>query len=377
MVVVIGSVHHNTLSIIRCLGMQSINPYVIICGDSRRNYIVNSKYVCGYHCINDAKDVFKVLDMIYKQCNERCCIISCSDEIASLLDLNYGKLIDKFDFFNAKEDGRITKFMDKQLQLELALKHGIKVPVSQKIKIGEQKCSFDIFPCIVKPLESINGGKKIDICYDRVELERVLCEYQQGIFVQIQEYISKDYEIVIDGLSVNDNCIIPGYIYKYRDIMGGTTFSKTGSIIDIPNELIDSIKSMIKEIVYEGLWGVELIISNGSYYFVEMNLRNDATTYSLAIAGTNLPALYAKVKMGLCRLESSYNVRAVNSIVEFRDIVFPLKFKISFLNWWRDYKSSECRYFNVPDDPKPFQIAIREFVVSICKKTFKKLLNIY
>lgn len=368
MVIVIGTVHHNTLSIIRCLGMQNINPHVIICGDSDGSFVTKSKYIVGYDCVPEAEDALAVLDRIYEQKKERCCVISCSDQIASVLDQNYSNLIGKFDFFNAKEDGKVTRNMDKQTQVALASKNGIKTPASKKIKIGKERHSFYNFPCIVKPLESINGGKKINICHNTKELDTALSVYKQGSLVIIQEFIEKDYEIVIDGLSVNNNIIVPGYIYKFREIAGGTSFSRTGLISDIPTEIVNAIRSMIKEISYEGLFGVELIVSKGEYYFIEINLRNDATTYSFAVAGVNLPALYVQAKIDNIQCEEMSDIDIVYSIVEFVDIKFPMKFKMSPYRWFKDYRRSRCRFYSDKDDPMPFKTAIKAFIRSLFKK---------
>ena len=142
--------------------------------------------------------------------------------------------------------------------------------------------------------------------------------------IQIQQYIKRDKEIVIDGVALPDgNIIIPGYVYKHRDYLGGTTFSTTYPVSALPEEIVCKIKQLVKNIGYEGLFGVELIINKGEYYFEEINLRNDATTYALAVAGVNLPYIYALAKQGFdYQKEANKPIRTINSIVEFRDLPF-------------------------------------------------------
>ena len=151
--------------------------------------------------------------------------------------------------------------------VELAKKGGFKVPESIVYVIGTDTLNVPCYPCIVKPLKSIHGGKRFSVCGDRCELEEVLNEYEANNVVQIQEYIRKDEEIVVDGVSVNGDVIIPGYVLKHRDYLGGTTFSTTYPIGKLSEDICTKIRAMIAEIGYEGLFGVELIRSKEKYYY--------------------------------------------------------------------------------------------------------------
>ena len=352
--VVIGGTHHNTLSIVRSLGMRGVEVNVILEDIHGKNsYVLASCYVNNSYVVSDGDESVAVLREHYPM-NQP--IIICSDDVAALLDSN------------------TARFMDKQVQVELAWKVGFDVPQSKVYVIGKGIPDVPCYPCIVKPLESIHGGKRFSVCCDRCELEKVFNEYEANDVVQIQEYIWKDEEIVVDGVSVNGDVIIPGYVLKHRDYLGGTTFSTTYPIGKLSEDICTKIRAMIAEIGYEGLFGVELIRSKEKYYFVEINLRNDATTYSLAVAGVNLPYIWVLGKQGMdYSIEANGRIREINSIVEFRDLPFALKGKISLWQWWRDYRSCECKYFYNKDDMKPFRIARNQFFGSLFGKVLKRI----
>lgn len=66
--------------------------------------------------------------------------------------------------------------------------------------------------------------------------------------------MKREYEIVVVGLSINGETIIPGSIRKLRDRMGGTTFATIYSVSKLPEQGTDSVKRFIKEVNYEGLF---------------------------------------------------------------------------------------------------------------------------
>lgn len=352
--VVIGGTHHNTLSMVRSLGMRGVEVDVILEDIHGKNsYVLASRYVKKSIIVADGNEAVKVLRENYP-INQS--VILCSDDVAALLDEN------------------TAHFMDKQVQVEVAQEIGFEVPMSMMHIIGNNTPVVPCYPCVVKPLESIHGGKRFDVCYNENELHQILSMYETNDIVQIQEYIHKDEEIVIDGVSVNGDVIIPGYVLKYRDHLGGTTYSTTRPIDKLPKAIRQKTESMVKAIGYEGLFGIELIESKGEYYFVEINLRNDATTYALSVAGVNLPYVWALTQQVKdYTQEAKGNIREINSMVEFRDLTFVLKGKISLWQWLKDYRNSECKYFYVKDDLQPYKVARNQFFGSLFGKVLKRL----
>lgn len=348
-IVVIGSAHHNTLGMIRCLGIAGYLVDLVIIGDSK-NFLLKSRYVNKYYILNELDSLQNLLDTNYNREIEKSIIISCTDAVASYLDVRYEMLKDKFVFFNSGEANRVTNYMDKENQVLLAQKVGLLIPRSY-VYCGTIENS--IFPCLLKPLKSCKGGKQIVICNNKDDLIRGLLSFD-SIDVLVQQLINKEHEIVILGLSVNGNVIIPGYVLKHRDFDGGTLYSTVKPIDSLTANLVNKCKDMVLKMNYEGLFGIELIYSGGHYYFIECNLRNDATTYALAVAGVNLPDLYIKAKSGDAILPIKYSINEIKSIVEFNDFKHRKDFGISVFQWIKEYLSASCKYYFNWRDPMPF-----------------------
>lgn len=348
-IIVIGVTHHNTLGLVRCLGLAGYKTDIIIIG-SPCSYIAQSKYVNNVYYVHSEELIVGLLVKNYSNSQEKPIIFSCTDKVESVLDSHYDLLTKHFHFFNAGSNGCVTKFMDKQNQVDLARSVGLRFPESEIYTKGTIPNKY---PCILKPLKSINGGKNIAICNNKKEFFDNINKFQDNDTIQLQQYIVKDYEIVVLGVSLGHVEIIPGYIRKYRDFDGGTLYSAVCPINQLPNEVIKRCKSFIKATHYEGLFGIEFIKNNDEYYFIEANLRNDATTYSLAVAGVNLPDIYIKSKLGKSTSDT-IEVKSINSIVEFNDYKHRKSLGIPLWIWLKQFLQAKCKYYFNIRDIKPF-----------------------
>lgn len=371
--IVIGTSHHNTLSIVRSLGFEGVPVRLLLYGDSN-SYIASSKYVSSVKYFDTATDVVQYLNT--KHYYEKKVIFACSDEISHLLNNQYEELSKSYHFFNAGSDGCVTHYMDKYVQAQLAEKVGLSIPTSLYFKRGDQINHDSIdYPCIIKPLESIHGGKHISICKDHEELQLSLNNYNPNDRLLVQPFLNKEEEVVLVGLSLLDGVYIPAYVHKHREINGGTTFSTVYSIEDFDESLVSSVKNMVKLIGYQGLFGVELLKANGKYYFIEINLRNDATCYSVVKAGVNLPyAYYLSNTKGDYTDVLNKPVCSINSIVEFQDFVFVLKRQLGLKQWLIDNKSSKCHYYKDKDDIKPYRLYYKSYIKWLFGMILKRIL---
>ena len=376
MVVIIGGTHHNTLSMVRALGEKDIMTNVILVGHNQQgSYLLASKYVQRYYVCESDEEALSILMEKYNNATvERTVVIASSDGIASIMDKHYDELKENFLFFNCCRQGALTYYMDKQVQVSLARECGLIIPQSIKWVVSDNIPLQKQFPCIVKPLESIHGGKNFKVCNNATELFSVLNKYQKEEVVQIQEYIKRDYEIVVDGLSLGEEIIIPGFVIKLRDSLGGTTYSETRDVSEIPADVVESIKCIVHKIEYIGLFGVELIVSRGQYYFIEINLRNDATTYSVSKAGVNLPFIYySAMKGSKCSQDLGSHIVSIKSMVEFRDFDNVLKGKISLFKWTKQRKSCGCTYFYDEKDMNPYFAARKKYYTDKFRTLINKL----
>lgn len=350
-IIIIGISHHNTLGMIRCVGTTGYRADLILI-DHSGSFVTKSKYLDDIYSFNETGEIISFLHSEhYKKFKDKPIIISCTDQVESLLDENYENLKERFIFFNSGKNGLVTYYMNKQVQTNLAKELGISVPKSFEYK---ENIEDAVYPCLLKPVQSINGGKQVVVCQNENELEEGHATFREGDVVLLQQFIQKEHEIVLLGLSVNGEIAIPGYILKHRDFNGGTLFSTVKSIDGLDASLICKCKAMIAKMNYEGLFGMEFIYSNGQYYFIEINLRNDATSYSLAVAGVNLPDMYIKAKTKGKKLPDSYKVEEIQSIVEFNDFKHRGHFGISTTKWLKQYLGAKCKYYFSWKDMKPF-----------------------
>ena len=356
-IIVIGSSHHNTFSMVRSFGCAGYFVDVILFG-CVQSYVEKSKYVRQITYLSSPSDIMGALRQI-ESC-ERTILISCSDVVSQITDAHFEELKEHFWFFNCGKQNSLTTFMDKSLQTRLASEYGLKVPATTIYKKG---IVVESFPCLLKPLDSINGGKHIEVCLNKSELTKKAAAFSSNTTILVQSFIQKKSEIVVVGLSLGKEIIIPGYIHKIRESSGGTTYSHVMRIQRLDASLIELCKQFVMRMNYTGLFGIEFIEDyGGNYYFIEINLRNDATTYSLVKAGVNLPVLYAE---SCCGNDVSYqptDIKELYSIVDFRDLENAVHQHVSIRQWLQEYRNAQCKYYKDKNDPEPYRVCLKSFI---------------
>lgn len=368
-VIIIGVSHHNTYGMLKCFGEYGVMPILILYGCDK-SYILHSKYISESFLVKNEDDAICLLaDKSEKWKNSL--VVSCTDAIASAIDIKYDKLKEHYHLFNCGEAGRLTYFMNKLVQTDCAKKMGFDVPESVEGSIDEVADCNVPYPRIIKPVESIHGGKKISVCHNRDEFKKSLSMFSIDDKVIVQQFVEKEYEIVVVGASLKGEICLPGYVHKHRDEKGGTTFSTVKSSEKLPNNLLDTCKKLVEEMNYQGLFGIELIKQGEKYFFIEINLRNDATTYGLAKAGANLPlALYECVTKG-DQLKCGNVKEDIQSMVEFPDFIHVLRRTVSPTSWYKQMKNSQCRYFYSKEDTRPYNVYKKEFLRFLVKRVIK------
>lgn len=166
-IVIIGASHHNTLSVVRCVGEVFGLVDLVLIG-CVKSFVAKSKYVRSATFLKDSKDLYQWAKKNKDQTNS--IVISCADGVSQVFDVHYEELRPFYNFFNAGADGIITSFMNKQKQVELANQVGFVTPVSACYTRLDNVNNFAAFPCIVKPLQSYVGGKHIWHCNNTKEL---------------------------------------------------------------------------------------------------------------------------------------------------------------------------------------------------------------
>lgn len=370
--------HYNPLTLLRSLSRDNLNPIVILIG--RNPYLIPaSKYANNIVYLSSLEEGLDYIINTFGKEKYKPFIFTCSDNIQSILDSNYSKLIDKFFFFNGGENDQINKYMDKETILFAAQEAGIDIPLSEKLRLGDmpQKISY---PIITKSINSTVGGWKKDvfICKNPAELQNAYLHIKSDP-VLLEEYIEKENELCIDGISVNggEEIYMPfkvNYIRFTEKAYGN--FMRVSIFED--DTLKEKIRTVLKKTKFSGIFSIEFLITKngGGLKFLEINFRHSTWAISSRYGGADLPKLWALSQiMGYIDL-SNVRLRAESftAMAEFADFNDHVRYgDLSLWKWLKDFHKCPCTYIYDPNDRKPFfsiffQRGVKYFKRKISKK---------
>ncbi len=358
--------HYNPLGVIRSLGEKKIRPVVILV--AKEPWLIPlSRYVGKLHQVDNIDDGLQILIDVYGNEKYKPFVYTCSDEIASLLDLHYDLLIDKFFFFHGKQKGTITHYLDKGNISELAVEKGCKVLRYEVLEAGQLPKSLR-YPVITKAINSTLYRWKADsfICKDEGELLEAY-KVIRSEKVLVQEYIHKKNEYCVDGFSYNggENVEIPYYTnyLRFSDISyGGYMVIRP----EVDKNVYNQIKSILQQIGFTGIFEAEYLIDNNDeLFFLEVNFRNSTWSYGYTKGGYNMPYLWAKA----C-IEKQLNLKSIKhrkniiAMAEAEDFAMAIREKhMSVLSWIKDFITADCHFFSNWKDPKPVFGMLYRFII--------------
>lgn len=379
-VVVIGALHHNTLGVIRSLGENreiKIDIKVLLVGEkvNSRNIISESRYVKRQSLYYVERDI-DVTEWLVKNSTSGeipQIIICCSDGSAEQVILNYDRLKKWYRLPSVNCD--VTELMSKDTQGIIASACGFCVPKWELITKGSIT-DWNIFPCITKPEKSVQGNGKADIhiAFSKKELNGYLQEIEAA-YVQVQEYLEKDFEYQLIGCSLNSGktLIIPGYTKIIRQPFN----TNTGYLVLSPIEELDydsePVKRFLTTIGYNGLFSMEFIRGkNGKDYFLEINLRNDGNAYCVQTAGVNLPNVWCKYSATGEIPKSNLKIKeSIFFIPDFLDMKAGVE-KEGLLGWINQFITAKSHSLFNLRDMKPFIYELNRRIDSHVKKRMHK-----
>lgn len=97
-IVIIGASHHNTLSVVRCVGEVFGLVDLVLIG-CVKSFVAKSKYVRSATFLKDSKDLYQWAKKNKDQTNS--IVISCADGVSQVFDVHYEELRPFYNFFNA------------------------------------------------------------------------------------------------------------------------------------------------------------------------------------------------------------------------------------------------------------------------------------
>lgn len=375
-VYVIGGDHHNTLGVLRSLGFKGIKSNLIVVTDKKHPYVGKSKFIKQRFIVTSEEEAINVL-INEKTKHKHAVVIACSDGASSEIDLNRNRLVDVYSLPGCQEQGRLTAYMNKSKMTEIAISVGLDTPLSWDADRGGIPGDIK-YPCITKPILSKMGSKSdISICNNPHELRDVLQNSHCTQF-QIQEFIEKEFEYQLIGLSLNEGerVIIPGVSHCIRPCPGTNTGYLRYETLEGLNAPIEKCYDFIKAVGYSGLFSIEFLRGkDGHDYFMEMNFRNDGNSICVTKAGCNLPFLWYMANVGLnyqAELDNS-TLRPVNVMPEFDDFrFFVLTRKMSVGTWLSEIKKTDAFMEYDKQDKAPFYAGIRDLLWQKTKRFIAK-----
>lgn len=381
-IIVFGGNHHNTLGVIRSLGESGIQPILILHG-STTSFVAQSKYISKVHyAVNEEKSIELLINLYGKE-SLRPLIICCSDGASHYVDIYYNQLKEKFIFPNAGEEGRITRLMNKETMRILAEECNLPSPRTWIMNKTDAIPANIEYPCIIKPLMSIEGSKSdIHTCQNFESLFNDI-QHVHTPQIQIQEFIDKEYEFQLIGCRIKtskiDEIIIPGISYIIRSsAVSNTGFLKYSPIEELKDINIKDVEKFIRKTQYTGLFSIEFIKSKvGKTYFMEINFRNDGNSYAVTGAGCNLPYIWAK---GMITNTINDNIKistptlVIPELIDFLQNV--LTHRISFFHWLKDIIKSDTYLLYNKNDPKPFWNEVKYWRQRALNKLKRNILDV-
>lgn len=352
--------HYNPLGAIRSLGEIGIRPDAIII-KNKLKISSSSKYLDRIYYVKDHAQGYKLLLEKYgnSKSEQKPFIITCDDKATSYLDMHYDEIKDKFYFNNAGSTGRITEYMNKYNINSLAEKHGLKVLNNMVTDLGNVPDNFS-YPLITKSISSILGGWKDDvfICQNENELKNAFDKIKSPQIL-LQKYVEKKNELCLDGFAFNKGKDIFISIASTYDYIIPGTYSSYMTIKNFRDtELYNILKAIFAEIGFEGIFSVEFLIDKfDNLYFLEINFRNSTWSYASTCAGMNLlkgwtySMLHGKLPENFEQAVPK-NYKAVVEISDFKQRV--LNRRISLIQWVKEIKQADCKFYYNHKDPKPF-----------------------
>lgn len=382
-VIVFGGGLVNTLGLVRSIGRMGKKVDLIVPKpELAKGALASSRYVNRVIALKDRTEAVDVLVREYRDEPVKPVILCECDALMSVIDARLDELLPHFYVFNAnREAGRINFFLNKMNQFPLAEECGLALVPTWQVSSGDPIPRNIVYPCLTKG-ENSTGSTKGDMHICKTE-EELRAAFRTGSDYIVQKFIEKEYELDVVGFAYNNgkDVIIPAVVRKIRDgLYRQSDCIRLESVCEYPNLDVDAIRRLVARIGYEGIFSVEFMYASGRYYFLEINLRNDGTSYLYTLAGVNYPWLWVLYNSGNLdeTLVRSLNPRTPRNLVQVYDFFNVLEKKLSFGGWLKSLWESDGWFVFDLKDMKPFLISSCELMahaVNKCGRMLKRRRN--
>ena len=395
-VVIIGQGYTGRLSLVRSVAKMDCDITIIVLIPKRqfddnkkkeKPIDAYSKYVSRY-LFSENYNTGMLIDILMNQCvtpDHKTFIFPDNDFSAAAVDKHRDVLKEYFFIPHINERcGAVEEWMAKTKQKALASQIGLNVVNSKMIRV--KNLSYQIledihYPCFVKPLVSIVGGKSgLKRCDNKNDLRNHIDEFIANRNFRDVDLLVEDYKIISRefatlGFSDGKEVIIPGLLELLRIGHGnhfgvavqGRAFPVTGY-----EELVNKFKRIVMEIGFIGVFDIDFFESEGKMYFCELNLRFGGSGYAFTKLGVNLPVMMIKSFLGK-------SIEGMKKTIDREATYFNERMAID--DWYSGYlptkdfmkmrEESEIKFVADEKDPIPQRKLEKEFRLKRIKKTIK------
>lgn len=359
--IVFGSKGVNATGLIRSLGQGGCE--VTFASTYSR---IESKYTSGYlHLPENPKKQVACLAEYIQALPEKPALYTVDDEANFALDDNHELFKEIAYCPNAA--GKLRQVSDKTIMAEKARECGLNVAPFVKIDISDNTAEENPlgFPVIIKPYAGYAGAKgDIRICRNQEEYAESVQRLRQKDYTQImlQTFLesANQFEIGLMGFALPDGRVmIPCSIKKIRSYppgRGSTSFAQIKK--DLCGADIEKLTEFVRSTGYVGIFDIEMIVSDGVPYFIEINYRNGQYGYAPTAAGYNLPKNWFAGMRGE-KIEEIGNIEEIFYMNERDDFLHVRKEKLPLRQWLREFHSAKACGMFCHGDQRPY---IRQYL---------------
>lgn len=392
LVIVLSRNYSTGLGVIRSLGAAGYTVDLIASTKKKGSSIIasSSKYIRNSVEVLTPKiqgdsglGLMNILKKYARTSKEKMVLFPVDDFTTSVVDANRDFLKEYFFIPGIIEgnQGSLVEKMDKKTQGEMARKAGILTPLEWTISLKEEVMIPQdmVYPCFVKPLQSISGQKtEMKICNNNFELHQHLIRmknFYSERSVLVQEFLDVEKEFDLSGVCLDQHVIIPAVIEKTKIARYELGVTMSGKMISPENLGVvkDKIFEMLRQLHYNGMFDLELILSNGKIYFNEINFRSGGPNFAYFLSGINLPALYVKGIMGGEVSPEEEHVKAYGKTFVYEKVAWEdyIHSYISKKELKKCLEEADYMLLTNEDDPKPGKIFRKRIFLSAMKNRFK------
>ena len=393
--VVIGQGYTGRLGIVRSLAAAGCTSKLIVLQPRPRNgeamsrkkpVDAYSRYVTDCFFCENFNDAM-LLDLLLNHCavpGRKLLIVPDNDYSASFVDAHRKELEPHF-LLPACPEGEtsVEAWMDKARQKELARSVGLPVAEATilEAKDFDQPLPASLtYPCFVKPLASLVGGKMwLNRCNDETGLRRCLkyaFDQKGAIRILAEEFKQIGTEYALVGFTDGAQVAIPGILQIVR--MGqGWHFGVAvqGRVLPLEGweDVVGKFSELVRRTGFKGLFDIDFYESDGKIYFCELNLRCGGSGYAITRLGVNLP------KMML----DSFNGKTIDATARIDQSCLYFNERMGRDEWyfgrisWKEYRAirnaSQISFIEDEKDPAPWRAYRRETTMLRIKRMFRKL----